>query len=222
MDSRDNVMLFWLPGSGFIRNGSWLLNSHMAHGQCGKFLKSRQWGIRPFAHLITHKISRFTGSFWTKLISMFCTLLVFIQSATSSGNTLSAMSIAFGGLMNCISCSWVQLKTYCTGCSNTWKLEMSRIKLTLNSHQYHNIQASSASLNNLILWKAAPGREKKSGAWSEHWQWILLQSLTAPRMMGKLQRKQPLMKLWWEQCGHYVNSLYLSANKMTLIYPSLH
>jgi hypothetical protein len=30
-----------------------------------------------------------------------------IRSATSSGNSLSAMSISFGSLMNCISCSWV-------------------------------------------------------------------------------------------------------------------
>jgi len=107
MDSRDNVILCWLPGLGIIRNKSWLLKSHMAHAQCVKFLKVRRWGIWLFDHLKTHEISMFTWSFWTKLLSMFCTLLVFIQSATSSGNTLSAMCIAFGSLMNCISCSWV-------------------------------------------------------------------------------------------------------------------
>jgi hypothetical protein len=32
--------------------------------------------------------------------------LVFIQSKTSSGNILFAISIAFGSLRNCISCSW--------------------------------------------------------------------------------------------------------------------
>ena len=103
MDSRDNVILFWLPGLGIIQNKSWFLKSHMAYARCVKFLMVRQWGIQRFDHLITHEISMFTWSFWTILISMFCTLLVFIQSATSSGNTLSAMSITFGSLMNCIS-----------------------------------------------------------------------------------------------------------------------
>jgi len=86
-----------------------------------------------------------------------CNILVFIQSGSSSSNTLSAVSTDFGGLMNCISCSCVQLETYCTGCSNTRKLEMSRINLTLNSHQYHHIWASSASLHQLVCWTAAPG-----------------------------------------------------------------
>jgi len=63
---------------------------------------------------------------------------------------------------------------------------------------------------------------KRSGAWSGHCQWIALRFLTTPKMMGKLRRKQPLMKWLWEQCGHYVNSLYLLANKITLIYPLQH
>jgi hypothetical protein len=220
--SGDNVILFWLPRLGMIRKQSWLLKSHMAHARCVKFLKVRRWGIQRFDHLITHEINMFTLSFRTKQLSMFCTLLVFIQSTTSSRNTLSAMSIAFGRLMNCISCSWVWLKTYCTGWSNTWKREMSSINFTIDSHQYHHIHASSASLKHSIQWKAAPGREKSSGPWSEHWQWIALQFLTAPRMPGKLQRKKHLMKWWWEQCGHYVNSLDFSANKITQIYPKQH
>jgi hypothetical protein len=119
MDPRGNVIHFWLPGLGIFWNKSWLPKSHMAHVQCEKYPKVRLWGIQLFDHLITHKISMFTWRFWTKLISMFCTLLVFSQSATSSGCTLPGMSIAYGSLMNCISCSWVYLKTYCTGCSNT-------------------------------------------------------------------------------------------------------
>jgi len=153
---------------------------------------------------------------------MLCTLMVFIQSATSSGNSLSAMSIAMGSLMNCISCSIVQLMIYCTDCSNTSKLEVSRINLTIDSHRYHVIQASSTSHNHFIHWKAHPGRENTSGAWYEHWHWIALQFLTAPRMQGKLWWKQPLIKCLWEQRGHYVNCLYLSANKITLIYSSQH
>jgi hypothetical protein len=47
----------------------------------------------------------------------------------------------------------------------------------------------------------------------------LLQILTL-RMTGNLQRKQPLMKWSCEQCRHYVNSLYLLANKITLSCPS--
>ena len=34
MDSRDNVILIWWPGSGITQNMSWLLWSHMAHAQC--------------------------------------------------------------------------------------------------------------------------------------------------------------------------------------------
>jgi disulfide oxidoreductase YuzD len=36
---------------------------------------------------------------------MFCNLLVFIQSETCSGNTLSAMSVSYGSQINCIICS---------------------------------------------------------------------------------------------------------------------
>jgi len=31
MDSQDNVILFWLPGSGIIQNKSWLLKFQMPH-----------------------------------------------------------------------------------------------------------------------------------------------------------------------------------------------
>ena len=53
------------------------------------------------------EISMYTCRVWTKLILMFYTLLVFIQSDPSSCNTLFAMSISFGCLLNCISSSWV-------------------------------------------------------------------------------------------------------------------
>jgi len=39
---------------------------------------------------------------------------------------------------------------------------------------------------------------------------------------AKLQRKLPPMKWSWEPCGHYVNSLYLAANKITQIYLTKH
>jgi len=60
--------------------------------------------------------------------------------------------------------------THCTGCSNTWKLEISRIHLTIDSHQYHNILASSASLNFPIGWKRLlagrrnPGHDQNTGS----------------------------------------------------------
>jgi hypothetical protein len=69
--------------------------------------KGAPWEIQLFDYLITEEISMFTESFCTKVISMFCTLLVFIESTTSSGNTLSAMSITFGSLMNCFSRSLI-------------------------------------------------------------------------------------------------------------------
>jgi len=170
MDSRDNVTLCWLSALVIIHNKWWLLKFHMAHAQYVKFLWVHSWGIQLFANSITQEISMFTWSFWMRLILMLCTLLKSNQSATTSGNTLSGMAIGFGSLMNSISRSWVQLKTYCTGCSNTWKEEMSRINLTINSHWCHNIEASSASLNHSIVWKAAPCREQRFRAQSEHWQ----------------------------------------------------
>jgi len=194
IDPRDHVILFWRPGSGIIRNTSLLLKSYMAYAWCVKFLKVCRWGIPLFDNSITQANNMFTRSFWMNRILIICTILLFIQSETSSGDTLFAMSIAIGSLMNCISCSRVLLKSYCTGFSNTWKQEMSRINLTIYSHRFHDIQASSLSLSHSIRWKAYPGREKTSRAWSEHWQWIALRFLTAPRMTGELRRKEPLMK----------------------------
>jgi len=194
MDSTDNVILFSRPGLGIIQHRSCRLKSHMAHARCVKFLEVRQWGTPGFNHSMTQEFGMSTQSFRMNLLSMICTLLVFIQSQTSSGNTLFAMSIAFGSLMNRISCSWVYLKTYCAGCSNTWRLEMSRINVTIDAHQYQDILPSCASLNHSIRWNATPGRGNTSGEWSEQWQWIGLRFLTAPRMTGKPRWKQPLMK----------------------------
>jgi len=193
MDSRDNVILFWLPGSGIVQNKLCLLKSDIARAWYVKFLMVHWWGIQLFDHSITQETSKCCQSFWTHLIAMFCTLLVFIKYNTSSGNTLSAMSISFCSLVNCIDCSWVVLKTYCTGCSDMWIPEMSGINLTIDSHRHNDIQASSSSPNHPNRWQAAPGRELRSGAWLEHWVWTALQFLTAPRMTGILQLKQPLM-----------------------------
>jgi len=149
MGSTDTVIIISLPGSGIIPNKSRLLNSHMVHAQCLKFLQMYPSGIANSVHSIIQDIRMFSCSFWTHLISMPYTLLVFIQSETRCGNTLFAMTIAFRSLMNCISCSWVQLKTYCTGCSNTWKLELSRMNFTIDFHGYHDIWASTSSLKDL-------------------------------------------------------------------------
>jgi len=167
----------------------------MAHAQYVKFLKVCRWGIPLFNNSITQEISMVTWSFWMNRISMFWTHLAIIQSKTSSGITLSAKYIGSGSLMNCISCSWDDLRTYCTGCSNTWKSEMSTIDLTIDSHWYHDIRASWSSLNHSIRWKEAPGRERISGAWSDHWLLIELQILTARRMTGRWRQKRPLINL---------------------------
>jgi len=74
MDYSDNVTIFWLPGSGIIRNKSWLLNSHMAHTQCAKLLQVHGWGIPPFDHSMTEESSIFTPSCWRTIILMLCTL----------------------------------------------------------------------------------------------------------------------------------------------------
>jgi len=92
---------------------------------------------------------------------------------------------------------------------NTWKLEMSRMNLRIDSDQSLDILASSTSLNHSIHWKAAPCKVKRSVEWSKHSQWNARWFFSAPSMTGKLRRKQPPMKWWWQQSGHYVNSLYL-------------
>ena len=107
MDASDTVMLFWRPGSGIFWNESWLVKSHMAHAWWVKYLKVHQCCIPLFDHSITEEIRMFTLSIWTKLILMFCKHSAYIESTISSGNTLSRMSIGFGSLMDCISCSWI-------------------------------------------------------------------------------------------------------------------
>jgi len=105
MDSSDKVTVFRLHGSGIIRNTSWLLKCHMAHARCVKFPRMRTLDIPLVDHSITQGTSICTWSSWRTIILMLCTILLSTQSATSYGNTLSAMSIGFGSLMNCISCS---------------------------------------------------------------------------------------------------------------------
>jgi hypothetical protein len=106
-DSTDNIILFWRPGLGIIQNNLLSLKFHIAHTRFVKFLIVHSWGNPPFDHSMTQEISKITWRFWINTISMICRLSVFIQSETNYGNTLSAMSIAFGSLMICISCSWV-------------------------------------------------------------------------------------------------------------------
>ena len=139
MESRDNVILFGRPGSGIIQNKSWLVRSDMAHAQCVIFPKARRWDNAQFYHSITQEIRMITQRFWMKLILMVCTLLVFIQCATSSGKTIYAMCIGFRSLMNCISFPWIYLTANYTDSSNPLKLEMCRINLTIDSHWYNDI-----------------------------------------------------------------------------------
>ena len=150
MDSSDNVAICWLHGLGIFRNKSWLLKSHMADAQCVNCLKVCRCGIQLFNHSITQETSLITHSCWRTIMLMLCTLQVSAQPSTSFDYSLSAMSIGFGIPMNCISCSCVMLKAYFTGCSNTSKLEMWRINLTIDTHRCHDIPASSTSLNHSI------------------------------------------------------------------------
>jgi len=116
MNSSDNVTLCWLPASGIIWNMSWLLKSHMANAHSVNCLMVGQWGIPYFDHSITQRTSINTQSCWRTIILMVCPLKVSTQSATSFGNQLSSMHINFCIPMNCISSSWVLLKTHWTGC----------------------------------------------------------------------------------------------------------
>jgi len=73
----------------------------------GEIPRGAPMGIPLFSHSVIQEISMYTQSSLTNLISMIWKLLVFIQPETSSGNTLFAMFITFGSLMNCLSCSWI-------------------------------------------------------------------------------------------------------------------
>ena len=81
---------------------------------------------------ITQEIRKFSLSVWGKLIWMLCKLFVFTQSPTSFGNTLSAMCISSGSILNFSCCFWIWLKTYWTGCWHSWKPQMSAINLTVD------------------------------------------------------------------------------------------
>jgi len=151
-------------------------------------------GYSTFQPLHNSKIKMFTQTFWITLILAFWKLFVFIHSEIISGNTLSAMSISFGSLINCNSCSDLQVETYCTGCSYTWMLEMLSINLTINSHQDNDFEPSSAFLNHSIGWDAAPGSETGFGARLDPWYWFSLQFLPVPRITGKVLQKLPLRK----------------------------
>jgi len=165
----------------------------------------------------TPEFSMFTRSLQTNVIMMFRTLLVFIQSPMSSGNILSTLFIDFGSLMNYISCSWVYFKIYYTACSNTWTLEMSKINSANNFDCNHDIKASSMPLHHSISWNVALGSTMRWGVWSANWLWDVVKFSTTPRTIGTLQLKWPWMILYSKQCRHYVNSLYLLANKIHLI-----
>jgi hypothetical protein len=81
---------------------SMMHNSYKCHAQWLKLPKVGGRGIPHFEYSITQVMSMDTRKLWTNYIFIFYTLLVFIESMTSSGNTLSAMAIAFCSLMNCI------------------------------------------------------------------------------------------------------------------------
>jgi len=121
----------------------------MAHTSCVQFLKICWWGFLYCNHSTTQKMSMFTWSMWVKQMIIFRTILVFNQLETSYDNTCSSMTTGFFSPKICIYCSWAKLNSDITGCSNTWKLEMSSINLTINSHRNHNVQAFCASLSQL-------------------------------------------------------------------------
>ena len=83
--------------------------AQVSNGVCPmcEIQKGAPMGHSTFDHSITQDTSIFTQSSCRTILLMLCTLKVSTQSATSSGNTLSAITICFGSLMNCISCSWV-------------------------------------------------------------------------------------------------------------------
>jgi len=101
-----------------------LLKSDMSEARCVKSLMQRRWGIQHVNHSIAAVISMSTQRLVSHLTLMFCTHFLFMQSATSCGNSLSAIAINFGGLMNCINCSGIWVKVYYTACSNSRKLQM--------------------------------------------------------------------------------------------------
>jgi len=166
MDFGDNFTLGWLPGLGIIRKMSLLLNPLMAHAQCVKFEMVRPWGIQLLNQLKTQEISIFARCSWRILVFIPFTLCVFTQSATSSANTLSAVSTGCTSLTNCISSIQDKLLTYWTVCLRTGKLEVCRINYTINSHRYPDILAFIISLSHSINRPKAPGNAQCAMSWS--------------------------------------------------------
>jgi len=70
MDSRENVILCWLPGLGRILITTWVLKSQTVHVWYMKYPKVHWWGILPFDNSTTEEISMLTWRFWTKLVLM--------------------------------------------------------------------------------------------------------------------------------------------------------
>lgn len=187
MESSNNVSLHWLPGLGIIQNMSWIIKSHLADARWLTVRKVCPWGIQLLNHSIIEETSIYTRTCWRTRILMLSIIQVSAKSVTSSGNTISAISIAFGSLMNCINCSWYQLNSYCTGSSNTKQLGMFRINVRIDSHSCHNIPASSTSLTNSIQWKLPPAEIQRYVEGSEHWQQTLVQFLLSTSRTGKLE-----------------------------------
>lgn len=150
MDSHANAIIFSLLALWIDQNKSWLLQSHMAHAGCGKWQKVSPRGNPLFDHSITEDISIFGWCVTSQLISTFSTLLVFMQTQTSSGHTLRTMRMDVGTLINCIGFVMILLGTCSTGCSSRRKQPMLRINLTVNSDQTHDVQTSTAILMDTI------------------------------------------------------------------------
>jgi len=101
---RDIDNLVPLPGLRIMQNKSRMLTSHIMNLWYLKLRMVCLWHVQQFHQSITQVICTSTSVFWSKWIRMYCTPIVLIQSATSAGHSLSALSIGFRSLLDCTDC----------------------------------------------------------------------------------------------------------------------
>ena len=75
-------------------------------------------------------------NFWRTSTLILCTLFIFVQSATSSGSTLSAIVVLLWQPDELHQRHLGLVETYCTGYSNPCKLEMTRSNWTIYVYWY--------------------------------------------------------------------------------------
>jgi len=84
---------------------------------------------------------------------------------------------------------------------------MARIHWTVDLHLVNMIQGSSTSQNNWIHQYAALSMESRFREWLEHWQWNIVQYLSAPLITENCGRNRS----WWNVNGSSACSMCIHS-----------